>query len=131
MPAGQAAGWLLAMHAAYLSGSVQTVCNCFAGMRAHYRIEWWILDTGTRPVPDPGLTPFLEFLSIPALQILSPVNHRLIALAIQQFFWLWIAFLIGPSLAWSHTDINLCEIYSLLTKFTLSYGVLLMHAPSN
>jgi hypothetical protein len=34
MPAGEAAGWLLAMHAAYLSGSVQTVCNRFAGLRA-------------------------------------------------------------------------------------------------
>jgi hypothetical protein len=46
MPAGEAAGWLLAMCAAYLSGSVQTVCNRFAGLHAHYRIEWqiyWIL----------------------------------------------------------------------------------------
>jgi hypothetical protein len=41
---------------AYLSGSVQTVCNRFAGLRAHYGIEWRILDTGTRLVPDPGLT---------------------------------------------------------------------------
>jgi hypothetical protein len=57
MPAGKAAGWLLAMHAAYLSGSVQTVCNRFAGLRSHYRIEWRrILDTGTRLVPDPGST---------------------------------------------------------------------------
>jgi hypothetical protein len=39
MPAGEAAGWLLAMRAAYLSGSVQTVCNRFAGLRAQYGIE--------------------------------------------------------------------------------------------
>jgi hypothetical protein len=56
MPAGEAAGWLLAMRAAYLSGSVQTVCNCFAGLRAHYRIEWQIMDNRARLVPDPGLT---------------------------------------------------------------------------
>jgi hypothetical protein len=58
MPAGEAAGWLLAMRAAYLSGRVQTVCNRFAGLRAHYGIEWWMLDTGTRLVPDPGSTLF-------------------------------------------------------------------------
>jgi hypothetical protein len=45
------------MRAAYLSGSVQMVCNCFAGLRAHYGIEWRMLDTGTQLVPDPGLTP--------------------------------------------------------------------------
>jgi hypothetical protein len=56
MPAGEAAGWLLAMRAAYRSGRVQTVCNRFAGLRAHYGIEWRMLDTGTRLVPDPGLT---------------------------------------------------------------------------
>jgi hypothetical protein len=56
MPAGEAAGWLLAMCAAYLSGSVQTVCNRYAGLCAHCRIELRMLDTGTRPVPDPGLT---------------------------------------------------------------------------
>jgi hypothetical protein len=56
MPAGEAAGWLLAMRAAYLSGRVQTVCNRFAGLRAHYRVELRMLDTGTRLVPDPGLT---------------------------------------------------------------------------
>jgi hypothetical protein len=89
MPAGKAAGWLLAMCAAttttqrfigiilatlklgqkipivpkglamcaaYLSGRVQMVCNRFAGLRAHYGIELWMLDTGTRLVPDPGLT---------------------------------------------------------------------------
>jgi hypothetical protein len=56
MPAGEAAGWLLAMRAAYLSGSVQMVCNRFAGPRAYYGIEWRMLDTGTRLVPDPGLT---------------------------------------------------------------------------
>jgi hypothetical protein len=56
MPAGEVAGWLLAMRAAYLSGRVQTVCNRFAGLRAHYGIEWRILGNGTRLVPDPGLT---------------------------------------------------------------------------
>jgi hypothetical protein len=56
MPAGEAAGWLLAMCAVYLSGSVQTVCNRFAGLRAHYGIEWRMLDTGTQLVPDPGST---------------------------------------------------------------------------
>jgi hypothetical protein len=56
VPAGEAAGWLLAMRAAYLSGRVQMVCNRFAGLRAHYGIEWRILDTGTQLVPDPGLT---------------------------------------------------------------------------
>jgi hypothetical protein len=60
MNAGEAAGWLLAMLAAYLSGSVQTVCKCFAGLRAHYRIEWWILGNGTRLVPDPGSTAAIE-----------------------------------------------------------------------
>jgi hypothetical protein len=47
VPAGEAAGWLLAMRAAYLSGSVQMVCNRFAGLRAHYGIEWRMLDTAT------------------------------------------------------------------------------------
>jgi hypothetical protein len=56
MNAGEAAGWLLAMLAAYLSGSVQTVCNRFAGLCAHYRVEWQILGNGTRLVPDPGST---------------------------------------------------------------------------
>jgi hypothetical protein len=56
MPTGEAAGWLLAMRAACLSGSVQTVWNRFAGLRAHYGIEWRMLDTVTRLFPDPGLT---------------------------------------------------------------------------
>jgi hypothetical protein len=56
LPAGEPASWLLAMRAAYLSGSVPTVCNRFAGLRAHYGIEWRILDTGTLLVPDPGST---------------------------------------------------------------------------
>jgi hypothetical protein len=57
MNAGEAAGWLLTMLAAYLSGSVQMVCNRFAGLRAHYRIEWRILGNGTRLlVTDPGST---------------------------------------------------------------------------
>jgi hypothetical protein len=59
MNAGEAAGWLLAMRAAYLSGRVQTVCNRFAGLRAHYRIEWRMLGNGTLLVPDPGSTPSL------------------------------------------------------------------------
>jgi hypothetical protein len=56
MNAGEAAGWLLAMLAAYLSGSVQTVCNPFAGLCAHYRVEWRILGNRTWLVPDPGST---------------------------------------------------------------------------
>jgi hypothetical protein len=65
MPAGEAAGWLLAMRAAYLSGSVQTVCNRFASLCAHYRIEWRILGNGTRLVPDPGLTGTSEASACP------------------------------------------------------------------
>jgi hypothetical protein len=62
MPAGEAAGWLLAMHAAYLSSRVQTVCNRFAGLRAHFRVELRMLGTGTQLVPDPGLTLSLGLL---------------------------------------------------------------------
>jgi hypothetical protein len=65
VPAGEAAGWLLAMHAAYLSGSVQMVCNRLAGLRAHYRVELRMLDDGTRLVPDPGLTSFISTPSVP------------------------------------------------------------------
>jgi hypothetical protein len=56
MPAGEAAGWLLAMRVAYLSSRVQMVCNRFAGLRAHYRVELRMLGTGTQLVPDPGST---------------------------------------------------------------------------
>jgi hypothetical protein len=68
MNVGEAAGWLLAMLAAYLSSSVQTVCNHFAGLRAHYRVEWRILGNGTWLVPDPGSTLHVHNTSAPDIK---------------------------------------------------------------